>query len=80
MKDKDYLFREMPVQRAVLTLVIPTVISQLITLVYNLADTFYIGRLNDPRQVAAATVAMPAFIVLTASSNLCGIGGASKIS
>ncbi len=80
MKDKDYLFKEMPVQKAVLSLVIPTVISQLITLVYNLADTFFIGQLDDPRQVAAATVAMPTFIMLTALSNLFGIGGASKIS
>ncbi len=80
MKHNDYLFKEMPVQKAVLTLVIPTVISQLITLIYNLADTFFIGQLNDPRQVAAATVAMPTFIALTALSNLFGIGGASKIS
>ncbi len=78
-KDKDYLFREMPVRRAVLSLAVPTVISQIITVIYNMADTFFIGQLNDPDQVAAATVAMPAFAALTALSNLFGIGGASKI-
>jgi len=79
MQDNDYLFREMPVRQAVLSLAIPTVISQIITVIYNMADTFFIGQLNDPNQVAAATVAMPAFAALTALSNLFGIGGASKI-
>jgi len=79
MRDNEYLFREMPVRRAVLSLAIPTVISQIITVIYNMADTFFIGQLNDPNQVAAATVAMPAFAALTALSNLFGIGGASKI-
>ena len=73
------LFERMPIRRAVLTLAIPTVISQLITVVYNVADTFFIGQLGDPRQVAAATLAMPPFILLTGIANLFGIGGASLI-
>ncbi len=79
MRNNDYLFCEMPVRRAVLALAVPTVISQIITVIYNMADTFFIGQLNDPNQVAATTVAMPAFAALTAISNLFGIGGASKI-
>ena len=79
MRDNADLFSEMPVRRAVLSLAVPTVISQVITVIYNMADTFFIGQLNDPNQVAAATIAMPAFVVLTALSNLFGIGGASKI-
>lgn len=79
MRGNDDLFCEMPVRRAVLSLAVPTVISQIITVIYNMADTFFIGQLNDPNQVAAATVAMPAFAALTALSNLFGIGGASKI-
>ena len=79
MGENDYLFREMPVPRAVLSLAVPTVISQIVTVIYNMADTFFIGQLGDPDQVAAATVAMPAFVALTAISNLFGIGGASKI-
>ncbi len=79
MRSHDYLFCEMPVRRAVLSLAVPTVISHIITVIYNMADTFFIGQLNDPNQVAAVTVAMPAFVALTAFSNLFGIGGASKI-
>lgn len=78
--DNTYLFSEMPVRRAVLSLAIPTVLSQIITVVYNMADTFFIGKLNDPNQVAAATICMPAFILINAVANLFGIGGASKIS
>ena len=78
--EKSLLFSEVPVRKAVLTLAVPTVISQLITVVYNMADTFFIGQLNDPLQVAAATVAMPCFMFLTAFANLFGLGGSSLIS
>lgn len=78
--EKERLFTSVPVGKAVVTLAVPTVISQLITVVYNMADTFFIGQLGDPNQVAAATLAMPVFIFLTAFANLFGIGGASLIS
>lgn len=78
--EKDSLFSDAPVSKAVLTLAVPTVISQLITVVYNMADTFFIGQLNDLLQVAAATLAMPCFMFLTAFANLFGLGGSSLIS
>lgn len=78
--DNIELFANTPVRKAVLALVVPTVISQLITVIYNMADTFFIGQMNNPYQVAAATLAMPVFMLLTAFANLFGIGGASLIS
>lgn len=78
--EKEQLFASAPVGKAVISLALPTVISQLITVVYNMADTFFIGQLDDPDQVAAATLSMPVFIFLTAFANLFGIGGASTIS
>lgn len=74
------IFADLPVKKAVLKLTVPTVISQLITVIYNMADTFFIGQLNDPVQVAAATLSMPLFIFLTGFANLFGIGAASIIS
>ena len=74
------LFEELPVNKAVISLVIPTIISQLITVVYNMADTFFIGQVGDPNQVAAASLCMPMFILLTGIANLFGIGGSSLIS
>ena len=78
--DNSALFEKMPVPKAVITLVIPTIISQIITVIYNMADTFFIGQMNDPNQVAAATLAMPPFVMLTGIANLFGIGGSSLIS
>ncbi len=79
-RDNTELFERMPVSRAVIALVIPTVISYMITVVYNMADTFFIGQMNDPNQVAAATLSMPPFVMLTGIANLFGVGGASLIS
>lgn len=77
--DNTELFSTVPVPRAVFALVVPTVISQLITVVYNMADTFFIGQLGDPNQVAAASLALPLFLLTTGMANLFGIGGASLI-
>ncbi len=79
-KDKTEFFERMPVALAIVSLAIPTIISQIIHVVYSIADTFFIGQLNDPNQVAAATLIMPPFLLLAAISNLFGIGGASLIS
>lgn len=78
--EKQQLFASVPVGRAVIFLAVPTVLAQLITVVYNMADTFFIGQMGDANQVAAATLAMPVFMLLTAFANLFGIGGASLIS
>ena len=79
-KKNEELFCSMPVPQAILTLAVPTVVSQIITIIYNMADTFFIGQLGDPQQVAAATLAMPLFMFMTALANLFGVGGASLIS
>jgi len=77
---RTYLFETAPVYKAVLTLVVPTVISQILTIIYNFADTWFVGRTNNEAAVAAVSVAMPLFIVMTGLSNLFGIGGSSVIS
>lgn len=77
---RTYLFEKMKVSSAVFTLAIPTIISQLITLIYNWTDTFFVGQLNDTYQMASVTICHPAFMVTTAIANLFGIGGASAIS
>ena len=78
-KEKQ-IFERMPVPEAVFTLAVPTVISQLIVLIYNLADIWFIGKTGDTLQVAAVTVSYPVFMLLSAFANLFGIGGGSLIS
>ena len=53
--DNKALFENTPVRKAVVSLVVPTVLSQLITVAYNMADTFFIGQVGDPNQVAAVS-------------------------
>lgn len=77
--NRTYLFEQLPVPQAVFKQVFPAVISQMIALVYSLADTYFVGMLNHPQQTAAITVVYPSFVMLTAVSNLFGVGGASLI-
>ena len=51
-KKNEELFCSMPVPQAILTLAVPTVVSQIITIIYNMADTFFIGQLGDPKPVS----------------------------
>lgn len=74
------LFETAPIPVAVFSLAVPTIITQLINIVYNFADTWYVGRTGSAPMVAALSVSMPIFILLSAIANLFGIGGASVIS
>lgn len=82
MKDKrkEELFESVPVTKAVLTLAIPTVISALVTVIYNLADTYFVGMLNDPIQNSAVTLAAPLLLAFNAVNNLFGVGSSSMMS
>lgn len=79
MTDRTKIFENEPVRRAVLKQIAPAIAAQMIALLYNLADTWFVGLLNDPRQTAAVTVVYPSFIMLTAISNLFGVGGAAAL-
>ena len=78
--DKTELFESMPIPKAVLTLAVPTVASILVTLLYNLADTWFVGLLNDPIQNAAVTLAAPVLLAFNAVNNLFGTGCSSMMS
>lgn len=73
------IFETIPIKLSVIMQIVPAIASQMIALIYNLSDTYFVGRLNDPRQTAAVTVVASSFLMLTAISNLFGIGGASLI-
>ena len=77
---KVYLFEEMPIPGAVMKLCIPTVLSSLVMVLYNLADTFFVGMLNDPIQNAAVTLAYPVLLAFNAINNLFGVGTSSMMS
>ena len=74
------IFESMPVPEAVRTMALPTIISQLIVLVYNMADTFYLGRTNNPFMVAGVSLILPVFNICLSLAGLAGIGGGALIS
>ena len=79
MTKNNELFTTMPVGKAVAKLAIPTVVSQIIVILYSLADTFFIGQIGDPNQIAALSITFPIYTLLTAVANLFGIGANSVI-
>lgn len=77
---KTQLFENTPIPKAVITLAVPTVISSLVMVIYNLADTYFVGMLNDPVQNAAVTLAAPVLLAFNAVNNLFGVGSSSMMS
>lgn len=74
------LMSSMKVSNAVAKMAIPSVISSLVTVVYNMADTFFVGQTGDPLQVAAVSLTNPIFILLMAFANMFGMGGSAVAS
>lgn len=77
---KTELFEKLPVPKAVMKLAIPTIISSLVMVIYNLADTYFVGMLGDPIQNAAVTLAAPVLLAFNAVNNLFGVGSSSMMS
>src|SRR5699024_10747901 len=59
---------------------LPIVISSLVTILYNLADTFFVGMLNNPVENAAVTLVYPVTLAFNAVNNLFGVGVSSAMS
>ena len=78
--DKTYLFEQAPIPKAVMTLAVPGVLSSLVTVLYNLADTFFVSMLNDAVQNSAVTLAAPVMLAFNAVNNLFGVGSSSMMS
>ena len=74
------LFEETPVPAAVRTLMVPTIIGALVTVLYSLADTLCVGMMNDEIQNAAVALAAPALLAFNAVNNLFGVGSSSMMS
>ena len=79
-KDNLEIFASAPIPKAVLTNTIPAMVAMLMVLVYNLADTFFIGQTHNALMVAAVSLATPVFLLFMALGTIFGIGGTSVIS
>ena len=77
--DKTGIFTTMPIGRALSIMALPTIASQLITLIYNITDTWFIGRTNDPFMVSAASMVSTVFLMIITLSNIYGMGGGNEV-
>lgn len=80
LKNRLPVFENPSTPHAVWTLAVPMIISQLIYLIYNYADTWFVGRTQNAAMVASINVSLPVFVIMAAIANLFGVGGASVIS
>ena len=78
--DKIQLFEEAPIPAAVAKLAVPTILSSLVMVLYNLADTYFVGMLNNPIENSAVTLAAPVLLAFNAVNNLFGVGSSSMMS
>lgn len=77
---KTYLFEEMPIPKAVMQLSVPTVMGCLVMILYNLADTYFVGMLDNPEETAAVTFGATVILAFNAVTNLFGTGTSSLMS
>lgn len=74
------IFETLPVREALIKMTLPTIFSQIIVLIYNMADTFYLGRTNDPYMVAGVSLILPVFNISLSLAGLTGVGGGALVS
>ena len=79
-KEQEDVFKNLPVSKALIKMILPAVASQLIVLIYNMADTFFVGQTNNPYMVAGTSLILPVFNISLCLAGLAGIGGGSMIS
>ena len=78
--NREEIFRSLPVPTALRMMILPAVTSQLIVLIYNMADTFYVGQTDNPYMVAGTSLILPMFNITTCLAGLAGVGGGSLVS
>lgn len=77
---QEDVFQSLPVPTALRNMIVPAISSQLIVLIYNMADTFFVGKTNNPYMVAGTSLILPVFNITLCLAGLAGIGGGSLIS
>ena len=80
LRKETEIYENYSIPKAVAALALPTVITQIITIIYNFADTWYVGLTNNSAAIAALSVCMPIYVLMAAIANLFGIGASSVIS
>ena len=76
---ENELFEKAPVHKAYFNMALPLVFSMVISLVYNMVDTFFIARTGNTNLVAGVSLGAPMFTAMIALGDIFGLGGSSVI-
>ena len=79
MQDKHTYLTETPIPRLIPALAVPTVISMLVTGIYNSADTYFVGRIST-QATAAVGLVFSVMAVIQALGFFCGQGSGTLLS
>lgn len=79
MEQKNALFEQMPVRKAFFKLALPVVLSMVVSLVYNMVDTYFIAKTGNAHLVAGVALGSPVFTLMIAVGDIFGLGGSSFV-
>ena len=77
---REKIFSSYPIPKAVAALSIPSVLSSIVNVIYNMADTYFVSLMKDTNATAAVSLTMPVFLFFVAFGNIFGVGGSAYIS
>ena len=77
---ENELFEKAPVPKAYFSLALPVVMGMVVSLVYNMVDTYFIAQVGNTDLIAGVSLSAPVFTALMALGNIFGLGGSSVIS
>lgn len=80
MGKNQKMLEEASFSKLLLNLCLPTILIMLVMVIYNMADTFFIGQTGDPVKIAAISLCAPLFSVLSGLGTLFGSGGCTAVS
>jgi len=77
---REKIFSSYPIPKAVAALAVPSVLSSIVNVIYNMADTYFVSLMKDTEATAAVSLTMPVFLFFVAFGNIFGVGGSAYIS
>ncbi len=77
---REKIFSSYPIPKAVAALAVPSVLSSIVNVIYNMADTYFVSLMKDTNATAAVSITMPVFLFFVAFGNIFGVGGSAYIS
>lgn len=77
---REKIFASYPIPKAVAALAVPSVLSSIVNVIYNMADTYFVSLMKNTEATAAVSLTMPVFLFFVAFGNIFGVGGSAYIS